>query len=714
MFKPDQPIESCRDDILGRSPFARALADAVLGYESKDSVVIGLFGAWGSGKTSIINMALEHIESRYRGGDEGKKPIVVRFNPWNYSDQDQLISQFFKQLSGVLKRADYGTDVRKAGEQLETYGRFFEPLVFIPKVGAVLAVGGKLIRRVGQAAKRWGAFKEADLRGIRGDLNELLRKQQRKIIVVIDDIDRLNNTEIRQTFQLIKSLADFPNTVYVLAFDKNVIIHALKEVQKGSGLEYLEKVVQLPCEVPLISKYELERLLCGQLDELIKDIPPEKWDRIYWGNIYHSGLKHFFQNVRDVTRYINCLGFTFGLLKEKVSAIDLIGITAIQVFLPEVYLGIRDNKDIFAGVLGSTYGREESEREQLKKRCDEIIRRAGEFDEEVLREFLQRLFPKMSAMYGNVYASSENWRKEARMCSEEIFDSYFMLTLPEGEISPKEMETILALANNTESFEEALLGLRKDGRVLRFLDRMQDYTRENIPKEHIGNVMTVLMNLGDLLPEREEGLYSLGGTPMELLRIFYQLSERLGSQGERFGVFKTAMGSTEASLYTVVHEVHALGWDHGKHTEQGAKPEGERAVNSAQLDELERLAADKIRLWGKDSRLSKSMHLEFILFAWREWGNVEEAREFACRMVENDEGLIDFIRAFVGEVKSQSMGDYVYRKEYQINMKTVEEFVKVDLIEPRVREIVSSCQYEKMDEEKKRALQTFLEAVDGK
>ena len=109
-------------------------------------------------------------------------------------------------------------------------------------------------------------------------------------------------------------------------------------------------MVQIPFEIPLISKQEVERLLFSQLDELIRDIPENKWDQTYWGNIYHSGLKYFFRNIRDVTRYINSLRFSFEMVKGEVNAIDFLAITGIQVFIPEVYYGIRDNKDILSGV----------------------------------------------------------------------------------------------------------------------------------------------------------------------------------------------------------------------------------------------------------------------------------------------------------------------------------------------------------------------------
>lgn len=109
MFRPDQPIQSGKEDLLGRQAFSQALANAVCSHQDKNSIVIGLYGSWGSGKTSIINMTLEHLRQR----PEEERPIIVSFNPWNYSDQNQLIMQFFRQLSIDLKRADYADDAKR-------------------------------------------------------------------------------------------------------------------------------------------------------------------------------------------------------------------------------------------------------------------------------------------------------------------------------------------------------------------------------------------------------------------------------------------------------------------------------------------------------------------------------------------------------------------------------------------------------------------------
>lgn len=719
MFKPDQPIQSSKDDILGRKSFAQSLGNAILNYKEKDSIVIGLFGAWGSGKTSIINMALEHIDSVYKQKTNENKPIIVKFNPWNYSDQNQLITQFFKQLSTTLKRTDYASDVKNIGEKIETYAWFFEPLKLIPVVGQYIGILKDVTENTGVALKSWGDLKENDLEGIREELNNLLAKQSHKIIIIIDDIDRLNNTEIRQIFQLIKSLGDFPNTIYLLAFDKNVVINALQKVQEGPGSEYLEKIVQVPFDIPLISKQEVEDLLFSQLTELIKDIPEEKWDKTYWGNIYQSGIKYFFENIRDVTRYVNLLKCGFAIVKGEVNAIDFLAITAIQVFIPEVYYGIRDNKDVFAGVFDSSYRNSEAVIEQAKKRCGEILSRTNKYSQEMLMDFLKRLFPKLESVYGNTHYGYDwlsDWRKDGRVCSPDNFDIFFRLSIPKGEISQWEIETILSLASNSSAFAEALLKLNENGRIVRFLERMEDYTRKDIPEENIENIITVLMNIGDLFPEGEIGFFGTN-TSMRILRIFYHLSHRFDNKENRFNIFKNAIEKATNSLHTITSEVAVQGQQHGKYGQaKKSKPEEELTVNATQLEKLEKLARDKIESWANDGRLSKHACLLSILYDWRRWGGQEQINKFVNRMIGEDGGLIDFITSFLSKSKVHGMSDYVFRTEWKINPKSIEEFVKLKQIEPRIRNIFSSSGFKQLDDNDKRKLtiRTFLDTIDGK
>lgn len=716
MFNPDQPVKTHKADLLGRASFAQSLGSVILKYQEKESLVIGLFGEWGSGKTSIINMAMEEID-RISSEDESTKPIIFKFNPWTFSDQQQLISQFFKQLSSILKRADYASDAKKAGEKLEAYADFFEPLSLIPAIGTVALIFSKLFKGVGNAAKGWGKMKEADLDGTKKALNDILLKMQRKIIVVIDDIDRLNNNEIRQIFQLVKSLGDFSNTIYLLAFDKQVVITALAKVQEGPGSDYLEKVVQVPFEIPLISQQDVERFLFSQLDSLIKDIPEARWNQTYWGNIYHGGLKHFFKNIRDVTRYINSLRFSLEIVKDVVNPIDFLAITGLQVFMPDIYSGIRDNKDIFTGSFDSSYGSRDSVKEQAKKRCDEVISRTTEASQEMLKEFLQRLFPKLETLYGNMnyrHDWHEEWRRTGRVCSPDMFDIFFRLSVPKGDLSLKEMEALLSLANDREAFGEALMKLKEDGRIIRFLERLEDYTGKSVPEENIETIIAVLMDIGDLFPEGDSGFFGFD-TNMKILRISYQLSRRFDTHEKRFKLFKAAIEQADKSLYTILHEVGVQGQQHGKFTEKKTpEPEENRTVTGDQLSVLESIACQKIAQWATDGRLAKHAHLASILYTWGKWEGAEKAKSFVETLTKSDEGLIDFITAFLSKRQSHGMSDYVVTTSWYIKVENVGNFVNVEQIVPRLRSILSSAAFKELDEQQQRAVRTFLDTYDGK
>lgn len=717
MFRADQPIQSENEDLLGRGSFAKALANAICAYQEKDSIVVGLYGAWGSGKTSIINMTIEQIDTLKIKKPKQERNVVVRFNPWNYSDQNQLISQFFKQLSFALKKSDFAGDAEKIGQQLEAYASFFEPLALIASsgVGIWAVIVFKVFQLVGKAGKSWGSMKAKDLAQVKFDLHGILSKVSAKIIIVIDDIDRLNNIEIRQIFQLIKSLGDFPNTVYLLAFDKQVVINALTKVQEGPGSEYLEKIVQIPFEVPLADKKEIEKLLFNQLDQLIKDIPEDQWDQVYWGNIYHSGLKHFFNNIRDVTRYINSVRLSFGMIKGEVNAIDFLAITGIQVFLPDLYSGIRDNKNLFSGASRDRAG--QSQKDEDIKTCDDILNKSGIVNVEQIKDFLKRLFPRLESIYGNMNYGSDwldNWRRSGRVCSPDMFDIFFRLSLPKSELSQKEILRILATANNYSSFFDELVSLEDQGKIIRFLDRLEDYTKKDILEENISNIIKTLMDLGDLFPEGDTGFFGFD-TPLRILRITHQLLRRMDDTKKRYTILKDAFENAEKSVYTIVHEVSVQDQEHGRYNlNDKPRTDEDRTLPAEYLDELEKLACEKIQIWANNGLLAKHKKLAGILYSWERWNGIEDVRGFVTKLIETDEGLLDFVAAFLSKSTSHGMSDYVGRLHWSIPIDSIKHFVDPETFKERVRVIEKGAEFRKLPEDKQKAVKIFLDTIDGK
>lgn len=163
-----------------------------------------------------------------------------------------------------------------------------------------MAAGGKAL---GDEAKRRVERRTTDLQKSKNQIIGKMIDEKLKIIVSIDDIDRLSEDEIIAVFQLVKALADFPNTVYILTFDYNVVVRALSKVQHGDGKEYLEKIIQVPFEIPAPNMDSIHQMLFAKLQDILGDIPDERWDKASWSELYQYGLRHYIRSIRDVIRY---------------------------------------------------------------------------------------------------------------------------------------------------------------------------------------------------------------------------------------------------------------------------------------------------------------------------------------------------------------------------------------------------------------------------
>lgn len=105
MFDTDKPIKSFCDDKLGRSVFSKQLANTIMQFKTKDNYTISLQGKWGSGKTSVVNMVIEEIKHLSQCGEKDEEVVIVQFNPWNFTDNNQLINQFFFDTFRYIKNS---------------------------------------------------------------------------------------------------------------------------------------------------------------------------------------------------------------------------------------------------------------------------------------------------------------------------------------------------------------------------------------------------------------------------------------------------------------------------------------------------------------------------------------------------------------------------------------------------------------------------------
>lgn len=248
---------------------AATIAGEIRRVDTSQGAVLGVLGPWGSGKTSLINLIRSEL-------DEPPKIIVLDFNPWFFSGADQLVESFFVELAAQLRLAP--GKLKSIADELATYGEIVAPLQVIPIVGSWVA----RLSGAAQVLKKLDEQRKTGVTENRKRLAIKLGELDAPIVVVVDDVDRLNTGEIRAVFKLVRLTANFPNLLYLVAFDRTRVENALSE-EGLPGRDYLEKIIQIIYNIPSIPAEVLTRQTADAIDEALADIAkPGPFDTNRW------------------------------------------------------------------------------------------------------------------------------------------------------------------------------------------------------------------------------------------------------------------------------------------------------------------------------------------------------------------------------------------------------------------------------------------------
>ncbi len=338
----DEPISSPGEDRLNRIQFAEHLADVLFEHEGNKCMVVAINGEWGCGKSSILNLIEGYLAKKR---DDDSDIVILRFNPWNASDVEQLTAMFFRELKMSIIGVDKNQKVK------ENIGKLLDIFSGILTVGQLSPVGNQYFPMASALTeKASGALKgipKKTQEAIKRELDQMLKTYAKRIFIIIDDIDRLDIVAMTLLFRLIRLNANFENTTYLLAFDRNLVEDVLGCEQAGHGKEYLDKIVQVPINVPSPDEGLINVILSGELDTLIEKWGEKEFDRKHWEELYlDGGFRKYFRNIRDVVRYVNGLEITYPIVSSEVDMVDFMGLNLIRTFAPVSYEMIRKNKEV--------------------------------------------------------------------------------------------------------------------------------------------------------------------------------------------------------------------------------------------------------------------------------------------------------------------------------------------------------------------------------
>lgn len=657
----DRPSSNPQDDLFGHAPFAESLANSICRYPGNDGLVLALYGPWGSGKSTVLSYVRHFLEQR----PEAEQPVIVTFNPWWFSGQENLARAFLGQLQAVLPTRS--EKFKKLGDLLGDFAEGVGGLIDLS--GMTGGAAGMIGKFIGMVTKR----KPKDVPALKSEISKILRDAGKRILVVIDDIDRLTPEETRQLFTVIKALGDFPNVVYLLAFDREVAAQAIEQQSGMPGERYLEKIIQVPFELPPVDRVALRAALFKRLDEVLGDTSDGLFDQSYWTNAFHDGIDPLIQVPRDVVRFTNTLSVTYQAVRGEVNPVDFIALEALRVFLPGVYDVIRTNQDKFSG--HSRDRRYDGDQKATAAFHEQWVQALPEQLRSSTRDLLERIFPKIGQMgYGADWLTK--WRRSLRACHPDVFPTYFRMTVPPGTVRRSEMLALMSLAETPAALGDALIQAtnekRPDGlsKARALLERLMDHVEEDIPDEHIPVFINVLLDIGDslVLDSDERGAFDFGNES-RVRQVVYHLLKRV-ERTQRYTLLQIAMEQGRA-LGVQRYLIAALSDEVKKEAEGGE----EALVDAATLVDLKACWLDGLKTKISQSELLAHSQLARLLAAWCLWGDPAEAKAWCEAATSSNDSLLTFLSKFCSHTRSQTVGDWAVRVQPRLNPAWLERYI---------------------------------------
>lgn len=612
----DNPIRTSSEDALRRAPVARSFARQVRELDASEGAVIAILGPWGSGKSTFINFTRE--------GFAADPPLaVIDFNPWLFSGTQQLADHFFAELASQLqlKDSDRFGDIA-AG--LRDYGDIFSPIAIVPVVGGWFDRSLKAVRTLADWYRR---HKESSVGPLRDRVSAAMSKLDRPVVVVIDDIDRLATTEIRDIFRLVRLTASFPNLVYILAFDRVRVEDALSE-DRLPGRAYLEKIVQLAFDLPAMPPELLRSRVLAELNRLVSGVENARLDGARWAEVYFEIVEPLLKNLRDVTRLALSARLAVVDLGSDIETVDLMAMEAIRVFRPEMFEALgRIRID-----LTTTTGFEiDPAREQATKaRFEELLRISGD-DAPVLRAVINKVFPAASRhIGGTTYMHDEKatWRKAHRLAHADFLDLYLDRVAPSGLGSFTNAERAFSILADHDQFDAFLTSLAPND--LRDTITALEAYESDFPIDAVAPAAIALLDHIADVPEGE-GFFDLRRhlvVSRVVLRLLRRIEDELGREAAVNEIFAglTTLSAKLELLLIVGHVENA----------------GHKLVSEATAAELGEALAREVAAW-TPARLEREWYLLWVLrFA------KEREHEFDLTGVQDP----NFIRAVLESARS--------------------------------------------------------------
>lgn len=684
LISNDNPIQHPDEDLFGVDPFARMVARGISGQEAPEGTVVAINGPWGGGKSSAVNLVIHHLN------DSGSQMEVVSFNPWWFAGSTAIGRAFLSTIGSALQRS-----LKEKGKTAISN--------FLRRLGALETY----IETASQSAEKglagglaYLALGDRSLEEDHSEISDALRQQEKRFLIIIDDIDRLSPDEALLVFGLVKSIGRLPNVTYLLAFDRLLIERLLEERFPSEGGQYLEKILQASFDLPRPPPEALREIFLSEVNRLF-DVADT--DVVRFMNLFHDVVVPNLTSARNVNRLTGSLRVTSPAVKGDVDAADFMSIEALRMFWPTVYRNVRDHQAIACEGIGrqghgvSLYTIEDVDAALLSG--------VSETDHRYLKVALQRLFPRLEGVWSNMNYGPDwnaNWDLARRVCCPTHFPAYFQYAVSSDVLSGGLRDEIVARAGDREFVRRLLiegLSVRRSAGGTRAALLLEELSllAERVAARDVAPLLDALFGIADQLDvlEDEARGFSFGSNPLRIHWILNKLLLGRFPLEERSALLLAAIQGAEPAWCADLAERCRNVYE----PRNGKDPtiESEALADGSTAKKVVAIALDRLREVAGDGRILDANGTNSPLWALYRLSpsGSEEIRTLTDQYLENDRHTILLARALTSTtwthaVGLSGMGDRVAKASPRVDRSAIDNIVDGERLIARVDQLLEN------------------------
>ena len=377
----DNPIEREEKDVFKLNGEAKKIAKVIRARNRAKTCSIAITAPWGGGKSSFLNLIREQINE-----DEFE---IVYFVPRDSKSVQTIQEDFFSMIACVLAKYD-----SRCSHIMKDYMASLQ-----------LIDNRSIVERVLSIYRIW------DKDSLKDSIKESFAALKKRVLVIIDDFDRLSKEEILEVLKLIDGNAAFTNLIFLTAYDKEQVNRVLGDTYKTPDVCFIDKFFDVEFAIPFrpyiyIAKY-IEETLCKQLCT-----SDGEWESIQQVITMRTSIfKEYIPTLRDAKRYINQVVLDFKSIRGEVSVSDFLLLQLVKYRYIELYKGIFKQKYLETGGGAYLFGNN-----ILYLKTDDDLEKANGKE-------IRKILPVLKLLFTQVDNNDKNTYR--RICERKSFYNYF-------------------------------------------------------------------------------------------------------------------------------------------------------------------------------------------------------------------------------------------------------------------------------------------------